>query len=101
MGLISRVSSRTYSCIFRRKMADASYACSLVINQMKEKAKNEHLQSLMADIITSCTPICTRRSDRPVDEKCLEKCTSAYIDTWDKMSRVVVPKLKEQMGLRE
>merc|ERR1711976_290672 len=104
MGLISRVSSRTYSCILEEKhakMGDASYATTMVVNQMKEQVKEQHLQSLMADIVEGCTPLCTRRSDRPVDEKCIEKCTSAYIDTWDKMSRVVVPKLKEQMGLRE
>ena len=77
------------------------YEVNMIVRQLVEKQKEAHLQSLMGDIVEGCTPICTRRKDRPVDEKCIERCTAAYIDSWNKMSAVVLPKLKEQMGLRE
>ena len=82
-------------------MSQNSHVVDQVINQMKEKAKTEHLQGLMGDIVEGCTPVCTRRKDRPVDEKCIEKCTSAYITSWNQMAATVLPKLKGQMGLQE
>jgi len=78
---------------------DAQYAVTEAVKGMKDQAQEQHMQGLMTDISEACFPICTRNMTKPVDDKCIENCTRIYIDSWNMMSRTVIPELKKQSGL--